>query len=358
MLFTPLVNSFVFPIVQKMSLSSGILLLWALFSVFITPTLAKTVDGVFNSINSIQIYQGDGYPFDFYKVNVGWKITQSQNVQTGDTFTLNMPNVFEVRLTSANGFLSYFDIVLDNGQHIASCTFDQAGGKASSTSVNCQVTADISGYSSLTGTLDFDIIFDGGGRIETTSAASRWTSGQNTITFNNNLSKTVNFNTPNINGAQFISRYTMKNDIFYYYLAPSTLCSGNGISSGTFTFTVSEGPGGEFGKLTQSLTETYSTNNLSPFGYPKSYSALSGGSSVYSSNGRVLTRTFNSIPAGDRFWFSGFSAYTYLSGTFSVNYDLRVTCKSGFQDRSTQTLNLKIVAGDSGSGGDGSGKYL
>ncbi len=339
-----------------MSLSSRFLSLWVLFSIFVHQVYAKQVNGIFTSINSIQLYQGNGYPFDFYKVNVGWKITQSQNLQTGDTFTLNMPNVFEVRLTQNGGFGNYFDIVLDNGQHIASCTFDQAGGRASSTSVNCQLTADISNYDTLNGDLDFDIIFDGGGRIETTSAASRWTSGTNTITFNNNLSNTVSFNTPNTDPAQFISRYTMKGDVFYYYLAPKNLCYGAGVRSGTFTFSVSSGPG-DFGKLDQSLTETYSTGNISPFGYPKSYSALGGANPSYSSNGRTFTTTFNSINSGERFWFSGFSKYTYISGTYAVSYDLRVNCNNGWTDESANTINLQIVQGNAGSGGDGTGKF-
>lgn len=336
-----------------MSLSPGLLFLWTLFSVFISPTLAKEVSGIFTSLNSISLYTGNGYPFDFYNVNVGWKITSAQNVQTGDTFTLNMPNVFEVRLTSSGSFRNNFDIVLSNGQHIASCNFNQAGGRASSTSINCQVTADISDYSTLSGSISFDAVFDGGGRIETTSAASRWTSGTNTITFNNNLSNTVSFNTPNTDTSQFLSRYTMKGDVFYYYLAPSDLCYGQGIRSGTFTFTVSQGPGGNFGVLNQSLTETYTTNNISPFGYPISYSALNSGSSSYSNSGRQLTTTFRSIPAGNRFWFSGFSAYSYVSGTYTVSYDLEVTCNNGWSDSDRNTISLQIVQGGTGSYGSG-----
>lgn len=340
-----------------MSLSPGLLFLWTLFSVF-TSTLAKEVSGIFTSINSISLYSGNGYPFDFYNVNVGWKITSSQNVQTGDTFTLNMPNVFEVRLTQSGSFRNNFDIVLSNGQHIASCNFDQAGGRASSTSINCQVTADISDYSTLSGSISFDAIFDGGGRIETTSAASRWTSGSNTITFNNNLSNTVSFSTPNTDTTQFLSRYTMKGDVFYYYLAPKNLCNGGAIQSGTFQFTVSQGPGGSFGVLNQSLTETYTTNNISPFGYPKSYSTLNGASSSYANNGRQLNTNFGYIPAGNRFWFSGFSAYSYVSGTYSVNYDLEVRCASGWTDSDYQTINLQIVQGDTGSNGSGAREYF
>jgi len=340
-----------------MTLNAKVFFLWTLFSFLLAPTLAKQVDGIFTSINSIKLYEGDGYPFDFYQVNLGWEIKKSQDVQTGDTFVLNMPYVFEVRLTEDSGFKNYFDIVLSNGEHIASCTFDQAGGRTLSTQVNCQVTADLSGYQTLSGNLDFDIIFDGGGRTQTTAAASHWSTGSNTITFNNNLSKSVSFRTPDTDTAQFISRYTMKGDVFYYYLAPKDLCSGSGIKSGTFQFTVSGGPGGDFGQLNQSLTETYITNNISPFGYPKSYSSLNGKSDRYSNSGKTFKTTFGSISAGDRFWFSGFSKFTYISGTYSVYYDLEVTCKNGKKDRSRQTINLRVVQGDSGSDGDGSGEY-
>jgi hypothetical protein len=95
-----------------------------------------------------------------------------------------MPYVFVVRKIIGGVATNYFAIT---GQIFASRSIDQAGGRAVKTTITCQVTADLSSYSTVSGTMNISIIFDDGGRTQTTDAASYWISDSNTVTFNGDL---------------------------------------------------------------------------------------------------------------------------------------------------------------------------
>ncbi|ODV75650.1 uncharacterized protein CYBJADRAFT_171555, partial [Cyberlindnera jadinii NRRL Y-1542] len=313
---------------------------------------AKEVDGVFTSVNRISkssdSQTSTQIPFDWYDVEVGWTIDTSK-IETGDTFSLTMPYVYQVRILN-NGILStYFDITSDD-KTIASCDVDNAGGRSLETTITCTLTADLSSYTTFSGTADFLIVFDAGGRTETIESAKKWTSGSNVVTFNGDLSSQVSFSGINTSGRQFISRITMRGDTFYYYAAPAQLCRGGAISSGTFTFEI-ENDGYEL-KLED--VEAYYTNQFNSFGFPTSYSNLAITSKTLSSNKRRVTIEFGAIPAGSRFWFSDYSNKLDQNyQLYSVVDDIEVVCQGRGRDGVRETTRLTPVKGAAGGDGDG-----
>lgn len=71
---------------------------------------AKLIPNVFTSLGSITLDEGPQNPYGFYNMIAYWELKSSQNPQTGDTFSLNMPGVAEVRITTSEGIVDYFDI--------------------------------------------------------------------------------------------------------------------------------------------------------------------------------------------------------------------------------------------------------
>ncbi|CCH42399.1 putative agglutinin-like protein [Wickerhamomyces ciferrii] len=340
------------------SFAPGQSLIWTIFSLLcISTVFAKEVDGVFKSIDSLTFYQGDrNSPFDFYKAEVSWSLDPSK-ISTGDTFSLNMPYVYEVRLTTGSGFQNFFDIVLGDGKHIASCTIDQAGGRSLATKVNCQLTADVSSYQSLSGKLDFDVVFEGGGRVETVEGAKQWTAGSNTVTWNGDLQNSIYINPQSSNKQYYLSRYTMKGDMWNYFITGDSFCYGSGISRGTLKFSISGGPGGDFGVLDRNLIEFKTTNDVSPFNLPKSYGDASDVQMSYSNFGKDVTISFGNVNAGDRIWLSAFRKFAFTNSRYSIKYQLSAKCNNDLPDSYNQLINLQLVPGDAGSDGSGVGEY-
>lgn len=317
---------------------------------------AKQADEIFSSFNSIQLQSGNGYPMDLYRVVIGWSIDPSMEIGTGDKFSLDMPYVYEIRhvnSTQQENFGQSFDIYLNVDANIASCSFVQAGGRANSSKINCQIIRDISSFGAISGELTFDIMFDAGGRIENTATAAHWVQGINEVTFNGNLTNAVDFAQPDINNTNVQAWYTMKNDLFAYYLSPTSVCSSSaGILGGTLEFSITANyitvP------LNFDLTEIFIASEVSPFGFPTKTESIQIVSQDFDSSSRRVTIQFGPIYKGSRL---AFSTFANMSSTASVSIvrSLSFAC----MDFSTFTDGQSVEMGtiDAGQPGKDHGKY-
>jgi hypothetical protein len=118
--------------------------------------------------------------------------------------------------------------------------FTTAGRLSLEIIIQCHVTVDLLTYPSLTGAVDFNIVFDGGGRTESIDTANHWNSGSNTVTFNSDISTQVSMQVTDTTSRLFLSIITMRSETFYYYSQPSSICNGGDINTGTFVFSDSE----------------------------------------------------------------------------------------------------------------------
>lgn len=321
---------------------------------------AKQLSNVFTSITSVTLNSEGNRaphlrgPYSFWTVNLTWQVTEAMNAQTGDTFQLSMPGVEKVK--------TYFNMKLTNGKVFASCSTDDSHIlNGTPVIVSCQITIDMSLYSTLSGTLSIPITFIGGGRTNLVSFAKQWKNGVNAITFNGNLKSSVTFSAPNVLPSEpyDIQRPDTRDRIFHYYLSPRDMCNGRGVKGGRFVFTVQTNLNGA-GILDQSQTEYHVSSyaNLNAFLYPTAYGDLSVLTHGYSNNGRTFTMTFGQIAAGKRIWFSTFFSSTtaFKESKFSVFSDLRVTCLGGRLQNMPNTISYNRVQFSVDSNGNG-GKY-
>lgn len=324
---------------------------------------SKEIEGVFTSINSISLLSqttNDKGPFNFYTVEMGWSL-DPQTAETGDYFLLTMPYVFEVRITDEETLVDYFDILFNGGQTLASCDVDQAAGKSLETVIQCEITANLEDLDTLTGTVSFVVVFDGGCRTATIEAGSHWVSGTNTVYFNGNLQGKVDLgkitsrNTDLTQYAQDVSRAISDGDSLLYY-SPQVFCSNaGGVSSGTINLTLTDAP------FVDGTSELYYSDEMSPYLYPV-YASEIPSTQLTSSSSTTLVYAFGAISNKARLWWSTFID-TAVSTRYIIEVGVTVTCSSKNQGPiKTETASLKrsysLVHGTAGGSGSGGRKYL
>jgi hypothetical protein len=261
-----------------------------------------------------------------------------------------MPYVYQVRILSNGALTNYFDITKD-GSTVASCTSDPAGGRSLESIIQCQVADDLSGYSSLTGTVEFTIVFDAGGRTETIDAANYWIAGRNTVTFKGDISTQVSMQSTDTTSRIFLSRITMRGDTFFYYSPSSSIFNGGAITSGTFVFQIQDFQY----DIDAASTEAYITSRLSTFGFPQSYDTLT--TTVTPSTDRTtITVDFGAIPARERFWVSTFGENNsenaqYTEYIVKMSFNVQFSCNSG-QNSNFVTANVTPIQGSGNISGN------
>ena len=330
------------------------------FSIFTVLVSCKDVDGVFTAINYIRYNSNyvdatsylNGGPMSFYDTELSWLIDTSK-VNTGDYFYLNMPYVFEIRILEGTRVTNNFDILMDNGQTLASCTVDQAGGRSLETVVKCQVTANLDDYQSLSGTVGFLTVFDGGTRVETIEAANHWKSGSNVVTFNGDISRSVSFSNSETDQNQYFSRITMRGDTNYYFAPPKSVCRNAGIRSGTFQFSINQ----PYYTIVKDDSQLYYTTSLNSFGFPTDAHPVQIQSTTLSRDGLTLTITFGSVPAGARLWWSGYTLNTASYVSYQSEITLDAECVSGYTPTVKLSRTHTPIQGSAGGDGSGVSKY-
>lgn len=313
------------------------------FASLIAIAYSKQIDEIFWSFNSIKLQEGTGYPYDLFRVNIGWEIDGGLNPQTGDLFSLDMPYVLDVRWVNETGFDTFeenFNIKTDDDVVIASCDFFQAAGRANSSKVNCRLTADVSIYRQIEGNITLDISFDAGGRNETIPAAKHWVSGQNTITFNEKLSQNITFQIPDPDTRGMVYQYDMNDELLMYYMLPSTLCPGKGIVGGSFYFYTYRGDlttSSSFVLWNMTDPELFVATELSPYGFPTAIDKLNILDTQTWNSGLKFKVQFGAIPAGQRMVYSFYNDPYYWNASSGAymhfNPDVTVVC----DDYSTAT---------------------
>lgn len=315
---------------------------------------SKEVSGVFTSIDSIVPASSSGYgPFDFNTVKVSWTIDTSK-IDTGDTFSLNMPYIFEVRITNAdNSLTNFFDIKNDDGTTLASCNVDQAGGRSLETSINCQVTADLTDFTTFSGSLQFVMIGDGGGLPLTIPAAEHWTAGVNQLVFNGDLTHDITFKQP---GMRTLGRVTMRGDVFHYYMPKEELCPLSGIKNGTLGVIVKS----QSLPINTADSNMYYTNTFSPYDFPLEANTIPDTTSQYTSSANRLDYSFGAVPVGGQIYWSGFvdnvaQEYSSYEVMFSLNYD----CYDNSEEKiaGNYATNFVVVPGNLETDGSGNRMY-
>jgi hypothetical protein len=320
---------------------------------------AKQLTDVFTSINSLAVdgTGPSGNPFPRFDCNVSW-VLNPEIAQIGDTFTLDMHDVFTVYRTATsdpnnNLYINTpFDLTA-NGVQIATCNFYGGGPLSLDSQIQCQVIADLFRYSAIDGTLEFSGIFNTGVTAETLAAANYWQVGNNTITFNGNLSIQVNLpialSFPGTADAHLWDGLwfpTQQQNLTFFSYSPLQLCGGQGIQSGSFTFSYTPYPPVN---CTPSNIEFYVTNQFNSILNPKTAEVIPGLSIDISGDGTTIVASFGALSPGYTFWFSTLlqPVNPWLWNDFE--YYTNVICADGTTDSKDQPLymypNLGSIVG-------------
>ena len=308
-----------------------ILQLIALFSF----ASSKHIDHVFNRVKVITGYEDDDdEPYDYFRVNVTWGFTYCENVEIGDTFSLNMPYVFGVNAIDDSGaYTQKFDIKLSDDTVIASCDIDGAFGRKKSTTINCEVQYELQTHRGLQGWLEFPVNFEGGGRVETILEADHWKPGSNVITFNDELSTIVKFHMENhAKQREEIYRHTYDDELFFYYAAPKDMCYHSGgykaIESGDLGISITPS------EYEYDTIEAYHTRNFSRFSYPEGYEDFNDYHLHKFENGMHII--FGEMRGNERIWISGYVHGQLKPGTpLAVHTGVNLLCVDGTWDNDT-----------------------
>ncbi len=295
----------------------------------------KHLYNVFDRVKVITGYEeDDNEPFDYFRVNVTWGFTYCDDVEIGDTFSLNMPYVFGVNIVNdANAYTQNFDLKLSDDTVIASCDIFGAFGRTDNTTIECQVLYELQKHRGLQGWLEFPVNFEGGGRVETILEADHWKPGTNVITFNDNLSTIVKFHTENhAKHREEIYRHTYDDELFFYYAAPKDMCYHNGgykaIESGDLGISITPS------ELEYDTIEAYHTRNFSRFSYPEGYEDFNDYQLHKLENGMHIV--FGEMRGNERIWISGYVRGQLKPGTpLSVYTAVNLLCVDGTWDNDT-----------------------
>jgi hypothetical protein len=290
----------------------------------------KEVTNVFRTIDYVS---ADEYPFWFTHIGIGWVLDSAQ-VQTGDTFSLVMPDTFMAMSSETDFLLPFFNMLAADGTPVASCDIYNAVGISSSTATNitCVVTADFCKQPVYENTEDLSVVFDAGGRVETVDNAIFWTTNTNVITYNGNLSFAVTFNPT--------SPYTLENlwylngmnpdTDFSYWLAPE-YCD---FTSYTAVVTATGNR-----VLEPATLEAYGATSLNPYGFPVDVVSIPVSTTI-SPDLKTMTLSFDSVPSDVRVWFSFYSQNTLYSETDYMIFEDTFHCPDGSSTNRSETYQM------------------
>jgi hypothetical protein len=294
--------------------------------------VAKNVDNVFRSVSLVSA-SSPGRPMDGHTVDIGWVLDHNE-VGTGDIFTLDMPHAFYAYPIST-GQSPFFYLNTTDGTSVASCEIDAGAGFSVSngTTITCVVIADFCLQALYSGTQRFGVKLASGGRIETIPAATQWTTGINTVTFNGNLSYDITFTEFSSSEEQYYQlgngltpdRYFLYFFIYDPCAGPSASGYGGAFTSATMTITVQ----GQT-VLQNALTEMY-YSDMSSFLFPLDYNSIVT-SKVLSSDQKTITFNMGPAPALSKLWFSTYVKSLLSSPgfpSFTFSYSGHFKCSDG-----------------------------
>jgi hypothetical protein len=319
--------------------------------------LAKELPYVFTSINSCtetsNMPNGAAYNIPQLQCNVSW-VLDPEIAQVGDTFSLSMPEIFVLTRTATedtavNEYIyTPFDLTV-SGVQLATCNYYGGGPFSLNSQIQCQVTADLSRYSAVEGTLEFFVVINKGWTAEAIDAAKFWQVGSNTVTFNGDLSTQVTLplpadysiwgqvndaNIPNNAGLGW-TQTNQENQVFLFY-SPLQLCGGQGIQGGNLSYTFDNSPSVTFLNI-----EVYMSNQFNSLNSPMTAESVPGLSISISPSSFVAT--FDTLPAGYIVWASVLMEPCDPWQSPSFLWHSQVVCTDGSTDSNAQGWNMGPV---------------
>lgn len=156
---------------------------------------AKDLGNVFTSLDIEPESNTENLPQGLWDASLGITITDSMNPQNGDTFTLDIPNVYKVY---GSGSDNTFSLKSASGDSLADCTSFSGTSLTTDSRVTCTITnANINQLASVAdvkGQITLPFIFSAGGSDQApdVTAAKVYSAGTNTVQWNG-MTATVSF---------------------------------------------------------------------------------------------------------------------------------------------------------------------
>ncbi|EGW33833.1 uncharacterized protein SPAPADRAFT_134426 [Spathaspora passalidarum NRRL Y-27907] len=310
------------------------LVLLQLLATFVS---TQAISGVFTEFNSLTWENGGGYPYaspssPSWMAKLGWKIDGS-TMNSGDTFTLDMPCVFKFPTTQTS-----VDLKVGSTSY-ATCTFSIADILLSSSQLNCVLLSAVQDSTSATGTLTFPVAFNVGGSASSNdvSCASRFQDGVNTVTFkdgSNTLSTQATFQKgvdSDPNKIIYHARTLPMLNKMQHSLAAGNCASG--YSTGTLGIKIINNSG----QVDCANIHAAISNSLNDWYLPKSVSSSFSFTTTCSSSGYSIS--YQNVPAGYRVFIDALVSIV-VGGDNTVQYLNKYVC-SGSTVNNDNSLNVE-----------------
>ncbi|KAM3164077.1 hypothetical protein ACU8KH_00973 [Lachancea thermotolerans] len=316
----------------------------SLTALILTTACAKTLENVFTSLAITSPTDVDANKMR--RATLRFKITETMDAQKGDTFNLNMPNVWYA-------YANNIDVTDSSGNSIAKCSSTNSFGETTASSLTCTVKNE--NLKSASGTVKFDILLSTGGKISPAaiSAANAWKLGVNTVTFNNleataTLSRASPF-TAVANSAFEYDEMMIPNggSQFFYYLANA--CPNGLTQKQVLTLNLGGSPGNAGDVVDCSNVEVNVGNSFNAWNLPKAGHKFSSDKYSIKCGANKIVVTATSVPK-DYNIFINADRVLADGGYFSDSYtDVRVCAGTTSTWQKTKTYNFQQGSND-GSG--------
>ncbi|SCU92272.1 LANO_0E00210g1_1 [Lachancea nothofagi CBS 11611] len=317
----------------------------------------KDLGAVFNSLSISPEQNTNNLPQGLWDASVGLTITDSMNAQPGDTFTLDIPDVYKVY--GASGTDSF--TISSAGSELAQCSVFSGMSLTTDSRVTCTITNQninqMASAGDVSGSVTLPFIFSVGGSAYQADldAASAFEPGTQTVTWNE-MPATVSFAagptyTPSLadgydsaTDPTYYLRTSMNSEIQTYFVGSQ--CSGGSVAHEMIqiTYAGASRNDAQTGQLVScSDVQIMISNDFNSWMMPQN--AQPAPSSVsYTCQDNTVTIDAKSVPAGYRVFVAG-NQKPSTSGnpiTLTNQYQDNVTCSDGSTQNKTFSIRTQL----------------
>ena len=294
-----------------------------LLFISLTVSTAKTITGVFNSVDSLTwtrsveyVYKGPETPT--WNAVLGWSLN-STTADPEDTFNLILPCVFKFITTQTS-----VDLTAD-GVSYATCDFNAGEEFTTFSSLSCTVNSVSVSYARVSGTVKLPITFNVGGTGSSVDLADSkcFTAGKNTVTFmdgDTKISTTVDFDASPVSPSGYITSSRIipsLNKLSSLFVVPQ--CE-NGYTSGIMGFVASNGATIDCSNINIGISK-----GLNDWNFPVSSESFSYTKTCTSTS---ITVEFQNVPAGYRPFVDAYISAENID-KYTLTYANEYTCENG-----------------------------
>lgn len=304
--------------------------------IFLVQFVVADKNNIFKAIE-LTSQNDDNKPLSPWTAKVSFDFQNISQYANYERFSLKMPNVYRVKFDGGSQTLS----ATSGDKTLFTCGQTSGSYYLDYSLLSCNIGDDLidADFDSVSGDIEFTVFFGVGGSAYSVEIedANTLNVGSNTITWNDNLTTTIDLASETYTDGIYVFSHTTGHDsVEDYFLLPA--CS-SGSQSGSAELDFGADVSGE-GQVNCELTQVYITNDLNDWLFPKSYESADFTINCTSSK---ISFDYENLPAGYRIFVTTFQyqATTELTLNNKVKYDIQcASAGSSTSDEYYQNIDI------------------